>query len=75
MAERIVNKDPRLFGPGPVRRVPNTYYAKMSAVRGFSMCATHAIVLGIATGLVYKFTMGDPSTRTIEEYYKENPPK
>jgi hypothetical protein len=73
--ERIVNKDPRLFGPGPVRRVSPAYYGKMSALRGFAMCATHGIALGLAVALTYKFTMADPSTRTIEEYYRENPPK
>ena len=70
-----MNKDPRLYGPGPVRRVPNKYYSKMPPLKGFSMCATHAIALGLIGGFFFKFTMGDPSTRTIEEYYKENPPK
>ena len=73
--ERIVNRDPRLYGPGPVRRVPTQYYGKMSALRGFSMCATHGIALGVVAGLIYKFGFGDPDTRLIEEYYKENPPK
>jgi hypothetical protein len=73
--ERIINKNPRLYGPGPVRRTPNMYYSRMPALRGFAMCATHAIAIGFATSCVYKFTMGDPSTRAIEEYYKENPPK
>ena len=72
---RIINKDHRLFGPGPVRRIPPTYYGKMPALRGFSMCATHAIAIGMLGGFAYKFILGDPATRTIEEYYKENPPK
>ena len=47
----------------------------MPALRGFSMCATHAIAIGMLGGFAYKFILGDPATRTIEEYYKENPPK
>jgi len=70
-----VNKDKRLYGPGPVNRIGNKYYSKMPALRGFSMCATHAIVIGFGVAMAYKFTMADPSTRAIEEYYKENPPK
>lgn len=71
----LINKDPRLFGPGPVRRVPAQYYGAMKPLKGFSMCATHGIILGMLGGLAYKVAWGDPSTRTIEEYYKENPPK
>ena len=74
-AARIVNKDPRMYGPGPVKRVSASYYGAMSPLKGFSMCATHGIALGFLGSLVFKFTMADPSTRTIEEYYKENPPK
>ena len=73
--ERIVNKDPRLYGPGPVRRVSPTFYGKMTPLKGFASCAAHGVALGFVVAFGYKFTMGDPSTRTIEEYYKENPPK
>jgi hypothetical protein len=73
--DRIVNKDPRLYGPGPVRRVSPSYYGKMPPLRGFAMCATHGIALGFLGGLVYKVLSGDPETRSIEEYYRENPPK
>jgi hypothetical protein len=73
--QRIVNKDPRLYGPGPVRRVSPSYYGKMAPLKGFAMCATHGIALGIVGGLFYKFFLGDPETRSIEEYYRENPPK
>ena len=73
--ERIINKDPRLYGPGPVRRIPNKYYSAMPPLKGFATCATHAIAIGFAGALFFKFAMADPSTRAIEEYYKENPPK
>lgn len=73
--ERIVNKQPRLYGPGPVKRVSATYYGKMPPLRGFAMCAAQGVALGIAVSLAFKFGMADPSTRAIEEYYKENPPK
>jgi len=75
MEARIINKDRRLYGPGPVKRVPKHYYSKMPPLRGFSLCATHAMVLGFVGALSYKFFMADPDTRAIEEYYKENPPK
>ena len=73
--DRVVNKNPRLYGPGPVKRVSGSYYGKMPPLRGFASCAVHGIALGFASSLAYKFFLGDPSTRAIEEYYKENPPK
>ena len=73
--ERIVNKDPRLYGPGPVRRISSTYYGRMPPLRGFATCATHAIAIGFAGAFAFKFFVADPQTRAIEEYYRENPPK
>jgi hypothetical protein len=79
MAERIVNYNKRLFGPGPVARLPGSglrgYYARMPPLQGFCMAAVHGTVMGFAVGGYYKYFMGDPDTRSIEEYYKENPPR
>ena len=76
---RIINYNKRLFGPGPVNRVPAAglrgYYARMPPLKGFSMCAAHGTAMGLAVATFYKFAMGDPDTRAIEAYYRENPPR
>lgn len=78
MAERIINRNPELFGPGPVKRIPKgvfTMYSRMPPVQGFTMAAGHAVVLGLIGSFAFKWTIGDPQIREIEEYYKENPPR
>ncbi len=78
-SERIINYNKRLYGPGPVARVPPSgirgYYARMTPIRGFSMAATHGLILGFGAALYYKFFMADPDTKRIEDYYRENPPR
>ena len=78
--ERIINYNKRLYGPGPVLRNPagsgfRGYYGRMTPLRGFSMCAFHATIMGITVGMGYKFLMGAPRTNTINKYYEENPPR
>lgn len=79
MTSRIVNYNKRLFGPGPVARVASKgisgYYARMAPLQGFTMAAVHGTALGFAVSFIYKFTMGDPDTKTIKQYYEENPPR
>ena len=78
MAERIINRNPYLYGPGPVKRVPKgmfTMYSRMPPVQGFAMAAAHAVALGLVGSCIFKYTIGDPQIRQIEEYYKENPPR
>ena len=79
MSERLVNYNKRLFGPGPVARLPASglrgYYARMPPLQGFCMAAAHGAAMGFAVAATYKFTMGNPDTKLIEEYYKENPPR
>ena len=78
MVERIINRNPYLYGPGPVKRVPKgamTFYSRMPPVRGFAMAAGHGVVLGLIGSFIFKFAIGDPQIRAIEEYYKENPPR
>ena len=73
--DRIINRNPYLFGPGPIKRVPKgpmTMYSRMTPVRGFGMAAAHGVVLGLVGGFIFKFAIGDPQIRAIEEYYKEN---
>jgi hypothetical protein len=78
--ERIINRNPYLFGPGPVRRVPPASgfmrsYARMPPVQGFSMAAIHGCIFALAGALIFKYGFGDPQIRAIEDYYKENPPR
>mmetsp|Transcript_20970 Transcript_20970/g.51517 ORF Transcript_20970/g.51517 Transcript_20970/m.51517 type:complete len:115 (+) Transcript_20970:146-490(+) len=79
MAEKIINYNKRLFGPGPLARVPapgiRGYYARMPPLQGFTMAAVHGVTMGLGVSLYYKFFMGDPDTRTIKQYYEENPPR
>ena len=77
--ERIVNYNKRMYGPGPVARVPapgfRGYYARMPPLQGFCMAATHAMILGLGCGLYFKVFMADADTKDIEQYYRENPPR
>jgi hypothetical protein len=78
MAERIINRNPYLFGPGPMKRVPSgafSYYGRLPPLQGFAMCAAHGVVIALTGGLAYKFIFGDPQIKQIQEYYKENPPR
>jgi len=79
MSGRIINYNKRLFGPGPLARVPakgiSGYYARMPPLQGFVMAAVHGTAIGLGVGLYYKFFMGDPDTKTIKQYYVDNPPR
>jgi hypothetical protein len=79
MAEKVINYNKRLFGPGPVARIPASglrgYYARMPPLKGFAYAASHGVILGFAVACFYKFTMADPDTKTIKQYYEENPPR
>jgi len=72
--ERIVNKNRQLFGPGPLARRPGGLGAR-PPLQGLVICAVQGIAFAMAGGYVYKFTMGDPGIKAIEDYYKENPPR
>jgi hypothetical protein len=77
--ERIINRNPYLYGPGPVRRIAPkglvTMYSRMPPVRGFSLAAAHGVVLGLLGGFAFKIMVSDPQIKAIESYYKENPPR
>lgn len=72
--DRLVNRNPKLFGPGPLARRPAGLGAK-PPLQGLVICAAQALVFGIAGGLVYSSFFGYPRLRMIEQYYKENPPR
>jgi hypothetical protein len=76
--ERIINQNPYLYGPGPVKRVPNgilKMYGRAPPLQGFSMAAAHGVALALAASFGFKYFVGDEQIKAIEEYYKENPPR
>jgi hypothetical protein len=75
---RIINRNPYLYGPGPVRRTPSglgSYYGNLPPLKGFSMAAIHGCIFAFAGACVFKFAIGDPQVRTIKQYYIDNPPR
>lgn len=78
-ATKIINYNKRLFGPGPVARMPASglkgYYAKMPPLQGFAYAATHGTIMGFAAAFFFKFVMADPDANSIKQYYEENPPR
>lgn len=75
-AERLINRNPELFGPGPLARRPvEGTIGAMPPLKGLVTCASGGLAFGLAGGFAYKLLLGDPDTRKIEEYYRENPPR
>lgn len=72
MSERIVNKNPLLYGPGPLARRPGGLGAR-PPLQGLVICAAQAFVVALSGGFFYKTFFGDPSIKAINDYYKENP--
>ena len=76
--ERLINKNPYLYGPGPVRRVPKgmfSYYGRLPPLQGFSAAALTGAAIAFTGSMVFKIFIGDPQIKAIEDYYKENPPR
>lgn len=71
--ERIVNKNPRLYGPGPLARRPMSGLGARPPLQGLILCATQGIVFGLLGGYAYKWTLGDPGIKAMNDYYAENP--
>eukprot|EP00578_Thalassiosira_sp_NH16_P020401 CAMPEP_0181093438 /NCGR_PEP_ID=MMETSP1071-20121207/9447_1 /TAXON_ID=35127 /ORGANISM="Thalassiosira sp., Strain NH16" /LENGTH=84 /DNA_ID=CAMNT_0023175675 /DNA_START=367 /DNA_END=621 /DNA_ORIENTATION=+ len=74
-AAKLVNRNPYLFGPGPVARRPDGGIGAMPPLKGLVTCAMQGLSFGLVGGLIYKFGIGDPGVQMIEDYYKENPPR
>lgn len=75
-AERLINRNPELFGPGPLARRPAAgSIGAMPPLKGLVTCASGGLAFALVGGFGYKFLIGDPETRKIEEYYRENPPR
>ncbi len=75
-AERLINRNPELFGPGPVARRPaEGSIGAMPPLKGLVVCASQGLAFGLAGGLFYNIFIGNPGIQKIEDYYKENPPR
>jgi hypothetical protein len=74
-AERLINRNPLLYGPGPVARRPDGGIGAMPPLRGLVVCASQGIAVGLAGGLIYNVVWGNPGIKKVEDYYKENPPR
>eukprot|EP00560_Eucampia_antarctica_P007612 CAMPEP_0197827046 /NCGR_PEP_ID=MMETSP1437-20131217/3922_1 /TAXON_ID=49252 ORGANISM="Eucampia antarctica, Strain CCMP1452" /NCGR_SAMPLE_ID=MMETSP1437 /ASSEMBLY_ACC=CAM_ASM_001096 /LENGTH=73 /DNA_ID=CAMNT_0043427755 /DNA_START=75 /DNA_END=296 /DNA_ORIENTATION=+ len=69
---RVVNKNPYLFGPGPVRRMPTGLGAR-PPLQAFKICAFQAMGVALIGGFAYNFIIGNDTVKKIEKYYDENP--
>ena len=74
-AERLINRNPLLYGPGPVARRPDGGIGAMPPLRGLVVCASQGLAVALVGGFIYKFAIGDPGIQKVEDYYKENPPR
>lgn len=72
--DRIVNRNPRLFGPGPLARRPTGIGAR-PPLQGLVITVAQGIVFGLLGGFAYNVTLGNPGIKAVEDYYKENPPR
>lgn len=75
LAERLINRNPELFGPGPVARRPAGGIGAMPPLKGLVACATQGLAVALIGGLAYNFFIGNPEIQKVEDYYKENPPR
>ena len=66
------NRNPRLYGPGPVFR-PGKGPATGPPLQGLIKVAVQGCVLGFIGAMAYKVAIKDPTQRDVEEYYKKHP--
>jgi hypothetical protein len=71
--DRVINKNKWLYGPGPLARRPTGGIAAMPPLRGLVTCAAYGMAVSLAGGFGYLVFYGNPATKQIEDYYKENP--
>eukprot|EP00568_Trieres_chinensis_P011901 CAMPEP_0183290814 /NCGR_PEP_ID=MMETSP0160_2-20130417/402_1 /TAXON_ID=2839 ORGANISM="Odontella Sinensis, Strain Grunow 1884" /NCGR_SAMPLE_ID=MMETSP0160_2 /ASSEMBLY_ACC=CAM_ASM_000250 /LENGTH=73 /DNA_ID=CAMNT_0025451483 /DNA_START=68 /DNA_END=289 /DNA_ORIENTATION=+ len=70
----VPNRNPTLFGPGPLRRRPVGIAAR-PPLQGLVITAFQGLGVAFIGGFAYNFFVGNPGIAKIEEYYKENPPR
>lgn len=69
---RVINQNKYLFGPGPLARKPTGLGAR-PPLQGLVVCALQGLAFALAGGIGYNVFYGNPSMKTIEDYYKQNP--
>ena len=69
-----MNRNYKLFGPGPLARRPSGLGAK-PPLQGLVIVAAQGLAIAIGGGLVYSTFYGYPRLKKIEQYYQENPPR
>jgi hypothetical protein len=75
---RLINRNPYLYGPGPVFRRPTgflSYYGNLPPAKGFTAAALTGMVIALTGSMCLKIFYCDPRAKAIEDYYKENPPQ
>lgn len=72
MAERIINRNKWLYGPGPLGRRPTGLGAR-PPLQGLVICAAQGVAVALAGGIAYNVFLGNPGMKAIDDYYKENP--
>ena len=65
VAERLINRNPELFGPGPLARRPAGGIGAMPPLKGLVACATQGLAVALLGGLAYNFFIGKPSSLNI----------
>lgn len=75
VAERLINRNPELFGPGPIARRPAGGIGAMPPLKGLVACATQGLAVALIGGLAYNYFIGNPEIQKVENYYKESPPR
>lgn len=70
--DRIINRNKMLYGPGPLARRP-TGIGAMPPLQGLVTCALYGGVVSLIGGVGYLVFWGNPTIRSIEDYYKEHP--
>jgi len=66
------NRNPRLYGPGPVFRAGKGPAAG-APLASLMKVAVQGAALGFVAAMAYKVTIKDPTQRAVDEYYKKNP--
>jgi hypothetical protein len=67
--ERIVNRNPSLYGPGPVARRMGGLGSR-KPLHSLVAIASQGIVLSISLAFAWKYTFGVKEIKVFEDYYQ-----
>jgi hypothetical protein len=70
----IINRNPSLYGPGPLARRMGGIGAR-PPLHSLVIMASSGLVVSLVTAVVWKYSLGDNDIKVFEDYYKENSPK